>query len=128
MAIPYEGDGSGIGTAGFIGGQLNNYNRDTMSKGGFKQVGVEALPDLTASAALFPNAPATAVAALLTLRGGGNITVTFDGTTTATATVGNDYAGGSTYLFMLSGAQLLLCKAIKTGTISSGYITYFKLA
>lgn len=126
--MPIHIDGPDASSGGIAGGTMNFINRDAVQRGGFKCIGAEALPNLGSAGTLFPTVPAGTVYILMSLVGSGSVVVTFDGTTTPTSTVGIQYAGGSSYAFHLTYANAQLCKGITSGTITSGYITYFGLA
>ena len=86
----------------------------------------EAMPALTTSTQIFANAPAGTKAIYLTVRTAG-ITMTFDGTTAATASVvGHDFNTGASapYVLSLNQTQALLVRAIQQSATAAGYITY----
>jgi len=94
-----------------------------VQEGGFQCLGGEAIPDLTTAATLFRTVPTGTLFALVTVRTA-TMTVTFDGVTTPTTTVGNDYAVG-TYHFIHTREYLKKIKAIENGGDTAGYIQYF---
>jgi len=105
-------------------------------EGGYKAVYHGALPALGSSTALFNTAVTTALTnnpgktickVVFTLRTAG-ITMTFDGTTAATAgSVGIDYPTG-TYELWLNANELKNCRAIQNGGAATGYVVVFAAA
>ena len=90
-------------------------------------IAVKALPDVSAAANIFSDAPAGTKEIWLTIRTAG-LTMTLDGTTVPTAgAVGHDFAsdGSTPYVFQdYDDVRAKLVKAIQNGGTATGYITY----
>jgi hypothetical protein len=95
-------------------------------QGGYRCISGEALPAVSASTQIFANAPAGTTVVELTVRAQA-LRLTFDGTTAATATVGQDYPIGNHRLF-LNSEQAKRVRAIQAAATATGYITYFTTA
>ena len=100
-------------------------DRLAVERGGYKCLLGETIRDLTASAAIFDNAPAGTAFILLTIRTAG-LTMRGDGVA-ATTSAGIDYAVG-TYELEIGRDQARDMRAIENGGNTAGWIEYWGLA
>ena len=102
------------------------YGSSTIPTSVYRTLLGEAIPAISSSTQIFANAPAGTKEIWISVRTQG-ITMTFDGTTAATASVvGHDFNTGASAPFVLSlnQTQALLVRAIQQAATAAGYITY----
>jgi hypothetical protein len=96
---------------------------DAIRRAGWKCLGNEFVQTFGTAKALCPTIPANTKAAIMTVRTA-TIVLTFDGSTTPTSTVGNDY-GVRTEPYTLNLDAVELAKILCLSATGTVYISYF---